>query len=71
MITEQELGKRIKKARKAIGISQKQLAEKAYISKGTLSYYEQGRTCPPALTLLSLCEVLNVNPNVMLKWNGK
>ena len=50
----------IKKRREQLGISQKELAEKADISQSFLCDIEQGRSKPSIDTALKIAEVLNI-----------
>ena len=52
------IGKRLKEARKRVGISQKELADMIGYKVGTISKYEQGDRLPPYDTLLELSESL-------------
>ena len=48
------LGKRIKKAREAMGISELELASKAKVKEQTIRRYESNQGKPKYLTLLGL-----------------
>ncbi len=61
-----EIGRRIRKYREELGISQKQLAEKIGVSNGRVSNWEQGLNRPDADMLAGLCEALNVSPSLLL-----
>jgi transcriptional regulator with XRE-family HTH domain len=50
----------IKKRREELGISQKELAERAKISQSFLCDIEQGRCKPSIDTAVKLAEVLNI-----------
>ena len=54
------IGEAIKKARKAKGWTQKQLAAEAGTCKICISYYETGRAFPSILNLISLADALGV-----------
>ena len=51
----------IKEKRKRLGISQKELAEKAEISQSFLCDIEQGRSKPSIDTALKIAEALNID----------
>ena len=51
----------IKKRREELGMSQKDLAEKAGISQSFLCDIEQGRSKPSIDTALKIAEVLNIS----------
>lgn len=52
-----DLAKNIKQARKAAGLSQKQLADKLSVSDKTISAYEMSRAIPPVPTLRKIAEI--------------
>lgn len=52
-----ELRKKIRKARVAADLSQKQLAEELGISEKTISAYEKGRAIPPVPTLEKISNI--------------
>lgn len=54
------IGKRIKAARKAKGMSQQDLAEKIGIAQQTINRYESGKMIPRFIRLLKIAEALNV-----------
>jgi Zn-dependent peptidase ImmA (M78 family)/DNA-binding XRE family transcriptional regulator len=54
------IGQRIKQARKAAGMSMRQLADSAGISAMAISKYESGQLTPSSKTLLALAKALNV-----------
>lgn len=62
-----EIGKRIRKYREELGISQKELAEKIGVSNGRVSNWEQGLNRPDADMLAELCFALQVSPSVLLE----
>ncbi|MCP3871306.1 MAG: helix-turn-helix transcriptional regulator [Gammaproteobacteria bacterium] len=55
----QALGQRIATARKALGMTQTQVAERLGISQQTLAHYEVGRLRIAVSTLVPLSEILN------------
>lgn len=55
-----QLGQRIAERRKAVGLTQVQLAERLGIAQQTLAHYEGGTLRVAVATLLPLCEALNV-----------
>lgn len=61
-----EIGKRIRKYRKKLGISQKELAKRIGVSNGRVSNWEQGLNRPDADMLPELCHALNVSPSLLL-----
>lgn len=57
------LGDRIRDARKAAGLTQRQLAEKIKVSNTSISNWEKGVSCPDPDTIQNLCWALDVQPN--------
>lgn len=62
----QELGQRIAQARKAMGLTQTQVAEQLGISQQTLAHYEVGRLRIAIATLVSLSDILNNSVDELL-----
>ena len=60
------IGEQIKKARKAKGLTQKQLAEKLNIATNSLSRYEIGERTPDNETIVRIAKVLEVTPTFLL-----
>ncbi len=63
-----EFGRRLKAARKALRLSQEQVASRIAVHRTTYTKYETGVVEPPYSTLVSLCDVLQVTPNDLLGW---
>ena len=61
-----EIGQRIRKYRKALGLSQEALAEKVNISKTYMSHIETGNTKLGLPVLVALSEVLEVRADDIL-----
>ena len=61
-----EIGSRIRKYREAIGLSQKELADKLHVSNSRVSNWEQGINRPDADLLVDICVALNVSPSELL-----
>ena len=55
------LGKRIQKARKSIGLTQEQLAEKINVSRAYVGYIEQARNTPSLELLEKIAKILKVS----------
>lgn len=55
-----KFNERLVAARKALGISQKELAQKIDIKQGRLSLYETGKREPDVFTLGKLADALDV-----------
>lgn len=61
-----EIGKRIRKYRENLGLSQKELAEKIGVSNSRISNWEKGINRPDADILADLCRALKVSPSNLL-----
>lgn len=59
-------GKKIKDARKAKGLTQKQLAAKINAAHNSISDWENDKNKPDPDTIELLCGVLNITPNYLL-----
>lgn len=57
------LGEKLREARKAAGLTQRQLAEKIKVSNTSISNWEKGVSFPDPDTIQHLCWALNVQPN--------
>ncbi len=56
----------IKKHRKEFNISQEELAKKLYVTRQTISNYENGKSNPDIETLLQLAEIFNTDIDSLL-----
>ncbi len=65
-IDKKLVGDRIKRRRKAMGLTQEALAERIELSKNHLSNIERGRYLPTIQTMLLICEVLGQTPDYYL-----
>jgi transcriptional regulator with XRE-family HTH domain len=63
---ETTFGPRLVALRKARGLTQVQLAEKARTTQRAVSYYENDAGFPPAPALIALAEALQVSTDVLL-----
>lgn len=61
-----EMGKRIQKQRKAMGLTQEQVAEKMNLSVQSLSCIELGKKAIRPENLCNLCNILNVSADYIL-----
>lgn len=66
MINNYEIGKYIYKQRKSLNLTQKELAEKLYISPQAVSKWETGETLPDTSILLLLADVLETSVDKIL-----
>lgn len=65
-IDKKLVGDRIKRRRKAAGLTQEALAEQIELSKNHLSNIERGRYLPTIETLLMICDALGQTPDYYL-----
>lgn len=56
-------GDRIRDARKAAGLTQRQLAERLGVSNTSISNWEKGLSRPDADMIQKLCVILSLQPN--------
>jgi len=61
-----KIGLFIANERKALGLTQANLAEKLFVSEKTISKWENGKGLPETSLLPKLCEILGVNLNELL-----
>ena len=62
-----ELGSRIKELRKAQNINQDELAEKLFVSRQTISNWENDKSYPDIQSVLLLSEIFGVSVDQLLK----
>lgn len=62
-----ELGRQIKKYRNEISLSQDALAEKIYVSRQTISNWENDKSYPDVKSLVLLSEVFHVSLDQLIK----
>ena len=62
-----ELGKQIKKHRNELEISQEKLAEKIYVSRQSVSNWENDKNYPDINSLIRLSEVFHVSLDILIK----
>lgn len=62
-----EVGRRIAKRRKELGIKQNALANKLGYHKNHLSGIEHGRISPSMDLFVAICKELNISPNYLLE----
>lgn len=61
-----DIGKNIRDLRQQKGMTQEELAEKLYVTRQTISNYEQGKTRPDIDMLVNISSILDVDINVIL-----
>ena len=62
-----ELGKQIKKYRSEMNLSQEELADKVFVSRQTVSNWENDKNYPDIKSLLLLSEVFGVSLDILVK----
>lgn len=66
-----DFGENLKMLRQKAGLTQKQLAERLWISKATVSYYEQSLRCPSPEILIKLSNIFHVSTDFLLGMEDK
>ena len=62
-----EIGSQIKKLRNAVGLSQEELAEKIYVTRQTISNWENEKSYPDIHSLLSLSSLFEISLDQLIK----
>lgn len=62
---------RLKEERKNTGMTQDQVAEKIMVSRVTLSHWENGKSLPDIVSLISLSDLYNVSLDELVKGDSK
>lgn len=65
-ISEKLIGIRIMQRRKALGLSQEELAEQVGLSKNHISNIECGKSMPTTRFILQICSILGETPDYYL-----
>jgi HTH-type transcriptional regulator, competence development regulator len=69
---EQSFGAALRARRRAVGLTQRSLAERAGLDFTYISKLENDRLPPPAAdTIVLLCRILNIPPEELLALTGK
>ena len=66
-----ELGKQIKKYRSELGLSQDALADKIYVTRQTISNWENGKSYPDIQMLVEISETFDISLDTLLKGDKK
>ena len=61
-----KIGKFIAKKRKALSLTQRELAEKLHVSDKAISKWETGNGLPEVSLMMPLCEILEISVNELL-----
>lgn len=64
---QQELGERIRNARRLLGLTQEQFAKKSSIHRVNIAQLETGKKSLPLFALKKLCHKLEINLSKLLK----
>ena len=64
---EMELGKQIKKHRQEVQLSQEELAERVYVSRQTISNWENDKSYPDVNSLVLLSETFQISLDNLIK----
>ena len=70
MIDYKEIGERIRKRRKELGLSQDMLASRINATSLDVDAMEAGQYYMSTNTLINLCNALVITPNELLGWNS-
>ena len=62
-----EIGSQIKKLRNALGLSQEELAEKIYVTRQTISNWENEKSYPDIHSLLALSSIFEISLDQLIK----
>lgn len=62
-----ELGKTIREYREKTQMTQEQLSERIYVSRQTISAWENDKTCPDIQSLVLLAEIFNTTVDGLVK----
>lgn len=66
-----EIGKKIKEARVASGLTQEQVAEELHISRQTISNWENEKSYPDIVSVVRMSDLYSVSLDELLKGDGK
>lgn len=62
-----KVGNQIKKYRQSIKLTQEELAEKIYVTRQTVSNWENGKNYPDLNSLIMLCDLFNISLDILVK----
>ena len=66
-----EISERLKAARQNAGMTQEQVAEKIMVSRVTVSHWENGKSLPDIVSLISLSDLYSISLDELLKGDSK
>ena len=65
-VFEKEFGQRVKAARRKEGLTQREMAEKLFVTPNTVLSWEQGRRQPNLFTVCQLAQILHVSAGYLI-----
>ena len=68
---EMNLSKQIKRLREEAGFSQEELSEKIYVSRQTISNWENAKTYPDIISIIKLSDLYQISLDELLKGDDK
>jgi len=66
-----EIEKKLKDAREKAGLTQEQVAEAIFVSRQTISNWENGKSLPDITSVISLSNIYNISVDELLKGDQK
>jgi transcriptional regulator with XRE-family HTH domain len=66
-----EISERLKEARQNTGMTQDQVAEKIMVSRVTVSHWENGKSLPDIVSLISLRDLYSISLDELVKGDSK
>ena len=66
-----EISEKLKEARQKSGMSQDQVAEKIMVSRVTVSHWENGKSLPDIVSLISLSDLYSISLDELVKGDSK
>nr|MCR5522762.1 helix-turn-helix domain-containing protein [Clostridia bacterium] len=65
------ISEKLKEARQKAGMTQDQVAEKIMVSRVTISHWENGKSLPDIVSLISLSDLYNISLDELVKGDSK
>ena len=66
-----EISEKLKEARQKSGMTQDQIAEKIMVSRVTVSHWENGKSLPDIVSLISLSDLYGISLDELVKGDSK
>ena len=66
-----EIGKKLKEARMKLNLTQEQVAEKLFVSRQTISNWENEKSYPDIISIIKLSDLYSVSLDELLKGDSK